>query len=189
MWRSIWKGEPILPSIYSANLPAGFQLLCRIKLAVVALLYIAAQQSSKAKYPEALGDQEQQHCPEQVPHAWSWSSNPSAAPQTVSVCIPLALPVPGLVFVFSSLEEGKWGKETIYECGSLFAIFFVSLFSLFAVCPVSVFSCCIQNKRVSWPHSSGPSALRFMQRRKNRLLLIKKLFRILEFILMCSRIC
>lgn len=54
------------------------------------------------------------------------------------------------MFVFLSLEEGRWGKGNICECGSLFVIFCVSLFFLFGVCPVPAFRCCIHSKGASW---------------------------------------
>lgn len=154
MWRITWKDEPIFPSIYSANPSAGVQLLCSVKLAVVALFYIAAQQSSKAKYPEALEDQEQQHCPEKVPCAWSWSCHPSAAPETVLVCIPSAcsrLGVCFLVFGVGKVGKGKYLWMWFFICN----LFCVSLFFLSEVCPVPAFSYCIQNKGASWPHSKA----------------------------------
>lgn len=133
MRRSIWKDEPIFPSIYSANPPAGVQFLCPIKLAVVALLYTAAQQSSKAKHPEL----------------WKARSS-STAPSRSRVCgaeaaIPLLLlRLCGFVFrlgiCFLVFEIGKVGKgKYLWMRFFICNLFYVSVLSFW-----SLPSSCIQ---------------------------------------------
>lgn len=179
MWRSIWKDEPIFPSIYSANPPAGVQLLCPIKLAVVALFYRAGQQSSKVKYPEAVEEQEQQHCPEQVPCAGSWSIIPLLLPSLCQFVFHLHCLFQAWC-LFSCLWSRQGGEREIFMNLILY------LLSFFCVCVPSFWSLpssCIQllhpEQGSKLAPQQWPICLRVHGEKEGQTLVDKRLFRIL----------
>lgn len=101
--------------------------------------------------------------------------HPSAAPETVSVCIPSALSVPDSVFVFLSLEEARWGKGNIYECDSLFAILFLCLCSFFLKSAQFLHSAAASRTR----EQAGPICLRVHGGKEGQTLVDKRPFKIL----------
>lgn len=96
--------------------------------------------------------------------------------------------------VYSRLSFGflVFGEGNIYECGSVFTILFVSLFlfSLFFQSAQFLYSPAASRMR-GQADPTGVAHLPSSARRGGRMdfRLIKKLYRILDFLLICPRIC
>lgn len=163
------------------------QLLCSIKLAVVALLYMAAQQSSKAKCAELWESRSSSTALSRSQVHGAEAAIPSAAPQAVLVCIHLHCLFQAWC-LFSCLWRREGGEREIFVNVVLYLLFFVCLCSFSLESAQFLHSGAASRAREQAGLQQWPILLGFMEGRKDRVLLIKKLFRILEILLICSRI-